>query len=323
MKLYIPKWFYQNNMGDSLCSTFIPKVLKKKYPEESIELITYGFLLEIFHHDPNVGILRGPTPEEILTPAKYMDVAFNNPSETVKAIYPEMHPRLYEFWGKHHDFLVNHPTANIITVNFALQLGVEDMLFDGTDFKPDVHFDVGKKNPYEPITVGIVPASKLAGRPTPHPGCNGIGLRYKHWDKYVAELRAMLPNIRILEFSETDLGLGDERIPYQDSIIDLIKIVNTVDIGVLSDGGLHWIFNILEKPTVLFTGTLVNKAEFFKVKNSNYPEHLHLDCRKSCRSYFTEVFGGEDKSKICNLECEDLDPSRLAEYTREIIDEKF
>jgi hypothetical protein len=55
------------------------------------------------------------------------------------------------------------------------------------------------------------------------------------------------------------------------------------------------------------------------LENSFFPEHLHLDCRKKCRSYFSEVLNIPDMSLSCKLECENLDPIKLAEYTNKII----
>jgi len=326
IKFFFPKWHFPNNIGDSVNATFIPKVLKRVYPNSEIEVITYGFLLDVFKNDPNVKSVRQPNNGEL-----YIDFKSYAFSETqspeVKIVYPEWHPKVFEFWGKNHDFLVNHKTSNLITVNFLLQLKLEHLLFDENyDFREDFYYNNKNEKISNIINVGIVPSTKLAGRPTPHPGCDGIGLRFngpngiESWSKFVKNLKSLNPNIIIHEFSFENFGLGDIHYPHTDNIFELVDQVDKMDIGVMSDGGLHHIFNARNKPVVLFQATKVNKCEFFMLENTYFPEHLHLDCRKSCRSYFSETLQTKDSSLTCNLECENLNPILLSYYTNKIIE---
>jgi len=325
IKFYFPKWFFPNNIGDSVNSTFIPKILKKFNPEFKIEVITSGFLLDIFKLDPNVDIVREPHQNELYFP--FTQYAFSdNQQEEIKVVYPEWHPKVFKFWGENKEYLENHPTANLITVNFLLQLKLENLLFDESyDFREELYYPKLTINSNNKIKVGIVPATKLAGRPTPHPGCDGNGLRFNgpkgidSWREYVEVLKKENTNVEIYEFSYENFNLGDFHFPHTDNFKDLVNQVDMMDIGIMSDGGIHHVFNARKKPVVLFQATKVNKCEFFKLENTSFPESLHLECRKKCRSYFSETLQIEDFSLKCNLECENLNPKLLAEYTNQII----
>lgn len=328
IKFYFPRWIFPNNIGDSVNATFIPKVLKKYYNNSQIEVITQGFLIDIFKRDPNVESVRLPLQNELYF--DYKGYSFSNTQkDNIKVVYPEWHPKCFSFWGENMDFLIKHKTANLITVNFLLQLGLEKLLFDDEyDFREEVYTPF-KTNVSDKINIGIVPATKLAGRSTPHPGCDGLGLRFnglkgvESWKKFVESLKSKNDRIVIHEFSYENFNLGDVYYPHTNDFDELVKQVDCVDLGVMSDGGLHHIFNARKKPVVLFQATKINKCEFFMIENSHFPEHLHLDCRKNCRSYFSETLQIPDFSVSCNLECENLDPHGLAEYTYQIITDKF
>jgi len=327
IKYYFPKWIFPHNIGDSVNSTFVPKILKKLYPDSKIEVITSGFLLDVFKNDPNVDSVR--LPMDLEYGLDYRGYAFSkDKSNTFLTNFPDWHPDIFKFWGENHEFLVNHKTCNLITLNFLLQLGLEKLIFDEDyDFREDFYYKPKIKKESNKINVGIVPATKLAGRPFPHPGCNGIGLRFNgpnginSWKIFVDNLKKLNENIVIHEFSPENFGLGDYHYPHSENIFDLVDQVDLCDIGVMSDGGLHHVFNSRNKPVILFQATTVNKCEFFKLENSFFPEELHLSCRKTCRSYFSESLGVEDKSQSCKLECENLNPIDLSKYTNKIINQ--
>jgi hypothetical protein len=332
MTFVFPRWLFPNNLGDSILATVIPRLLFKKYGEP-VDVITWGDDYKTFYrqNDLNKTIhINRIFSDEELSKSEYFNFDWRNfclgrqvltnhkiARTFTNAVYPEWHPQVFSYW-KDHPELVDHPTANLVMVNYLLQLGLTEYLWDGTDLAPDIN--TSPVYPHNHFNLGIVPATKLAGRPSPHPGCNGLGLRYKreHWEAFISHIESKDPTVEIFSFDNEQPNLGRWMGKAKD-LTHLAEMVNYMDLGVCSDGGLHHMFHAVEVPTVLFTGTLVNKAEFFKTAMDFYPEHLHLPCRKQCRSYFTEVFGGEDKSKTCKLECADLDPIGLAEYTLEQI----
>lgn len=322
IKFYFPNWIFPNNIGDTIISTFIPKLIKQLHPDHTLEVIVHGKLFDIMKYDDNIDICRLPNNEEMYYDFKSYALG-EVKSYDFQVAYPDWHPNLFTFWQNNHDYLVNHPTANIITVNFLLQLGYEHLLFDAIsyDFRP--YFNkIKTKLTTDSFNLGIVISTKLAGKGNPHPGCNGIGYRYKleSWREFVKHIKQSNPNIQIYEFSETFMHIGDVHNRYTDSFNELFDQIDQIDLAVVSDGGLHHAFNARNTPLVLFQPNILSKVEFLKLDNSYYPEHLHLNCRKSCRSYFSEVFGGNDMSTTCNMECENLDPIELAKYTNNIIE---
>lgn len=319
IKFYFPKWIFLNNLGDSINATFIPRILKKINKNCKIEIITDGFLIDIFKLDPNVDLVRKPTFEELHL--NYPKYAFSDKQfENIKVVYPDWHPNVFNFWKNNFDFLCNHPTANLITVNFLLQLKLENLLFDKSfDFREFINIE-NEINTSEFINIAIVPATKLSGKTEPHPGCNGKGLRFngnkgiESWKQLTTQLKEKNSKIKIFEFSKENFGLGDYHFPEDKNIFNVIKNIDLMDFGIMSDGGLHHIFNARNKKVFLFQATKINKVEFFKLSNTIFPEELHLECRKQCPSYFLEMFEGENKSLKCNLECEDMNPLKLANF---------
>ena len=317
-----PNWLHPNNIGDTFVSIFIPRLLKKLYPDYVLEVVVSGKMLDLLKLDNSIDICREPNQSELHINFVNIALHSNQVNSNIKIVYPAWHPKLFSFWKEHHDFLTIHPTANIITVNFLLQLGLQNLLFDNTyDFRPEINLPKLKNHDDNFLNLGIVISTKLAGKSTPHPGCNGLGYRYKleHWKRFVEVIKQYSDKIRIYEFSENFLNIGDVHFGYTNSYKDLIDQIDIIDIGVLSDGGLHHVFNSRNIPIILFQSNILSKVEFLRLNNSHYPEHLHLDCRKTCRSYYSEIFNVDDLSKSCNNECEDLNPEELAKYTIKII----
>jgi hypothetical protein len=320
-----PNWLHPNNIGDTFVSTFIPRLLKKIHPDCILEVVCTGKLYDILVLDESIDICRNPSQDELHLDFVNIAINTNQINNDLKIVYPAWHTNLFSFWKLHHDFLTNHPSANIITVNFLLQLGLQDLLFDDSfNFYPYTNIPKIKNN-NSILNLGIVISTKLAGKSTPHPGCNGLGYRYKleYWKRFVEVIKEYSAKIRIYEFSEQFLNIGDIHMGYTNSYKELITQIDLMDIGVLSDGGLHHVFNCRNIPLVLFQPNILSKVEFVKLSNSYYPEHLHLDCRKSCRSYYSEVFNVQDLSTSCNNECETLDPEELAKYTIKIIEQNL
>lgn len=324
--IYFPRWIFPNNLGDSLIFTFVPKLIKNLNPNCFIEVVSHGFVNDLLKLDPHVDLARECYGNEINL--NYAEYAFSNEkNKAVHVIYPDWHPKTFSFWRENHNFLVNHPSVNIITLNYLLQLKLENLIFTDYDFTPYVNIkkEAKEDNRKDIINIGIVPATKLSGKKTPHPNCDGIGFRFNgpnglaSWKKFVKELKSLHNNIQIFEFSKENFNLGDHHIPDQNDIFSLIKNIDKMDLGIMSDGGVHHAFNCRKKPIVLFQAGILCKVEFLKLGNSFYPEHLHLECRKQCPSFFTEIFGGIDLSKTCKKECEKLSPELLAKYTSQKI----
>lgn len=321
IKLYFPRWVFPNNLGDSLIFTFVPRLLKYIYPNSEIEVITYGFLIDIFKIDPDVDFVRGPNEQEIkLNYYSFHNYCYsNNQTNDIKVVVPEWHPNTFNFWKQNFKILEQHPTANIITVNYLLQLKLENLLFSSNfDFIGRVN-TLQQKNCTDNINIGIVPSTKLSGKTTPHPSCDGLGFRFnglnglESWKKLCNFLKKNNQKIKIFEFSPEFLNIGDYHCGYRNNIFKLFQDVDFMDYGVMTDGGVHHAFNLRNKKVFLFQASKVYKTEFLKIRNSIVPEHLLLDCRKKC-PHPLSVIDGEDASLTCKNECEKLDPIKLGNF---------
>lgn len=312
--LYIPRWFYPNNLGDSLHSYFIPKVIKKAHPECSLTVVTFGQLIELMRHNPYVDDVRMPTIHEVGNYESWRNYAFTDKKQgSHYAVFAEWHPKLWDYWNAHFDEFSEHPSANMLTVNSLLQLGMERFLFDGSDLHTVLHIKGIKK---EQKSLGIVPATKLSGRPTPHPGCDGIGFRFngdngESWKLFTQTIKNLNPSIHIIEYSQENFGFGDEHVSHMDWL-DLANQCYRPKVAVMSDGGMHHMFNLVDTSVVLLGAQKINKPCFFKMKNAKYYEDLHNKCESKCYNTIRNLSGWKDLSKSCDGSCEKVDPEALA-----------
>jgi hypothetical protein len=314
ISLYIPRWFYTNNLGDSIHSFFIPKIIKKVHPDCKLTVVTFGELIDLMKLNPYVDYVRSPFSTEIGNYEYWKNYAFNDKKIIDRyAVFAEWHPKLWSYWNAHFNQFSDHPSANILTVNSLLQLGMEKFLFDGSDLHTNLILGDFKK---DRRSIGIVPATKLAGRPLPHPGCDGIGLRFngdqgESWRLFVESIKKLDPSIHIIEYSNVYLGFGDEHVPHM-NWLNLAKQCYRPEVVVTSDGGMHHMFNLVNTKVVLLGAQKINKPCFFKMSNSKYYEDLHIKCLDRCYNTITTLSGWPDLDKSCDNSCQKVDPNLLA-----------
>ena len=95
VSLYIPRWFYPNNLGDSFHSFFAPKVLKHENKEINLTVVTCGELLGIMSKNPYVDAVREPLPNEIGTFEQWKEFSFRDTTNTsAYSIVAEWHPKV-------------------------------------------------------------------------------------------------------------------------------------------------------------------------------------------------------------------------------------
>jgi len=303
INFYYPRWLWPNNLGDSVMTTFIPKILKAIKPDE-LTVITDAEFGEVFRKDKNVDHVREPKPNELLNHSIWKSIAFNRAAVTV---YPEWHPDLWKTWNANFDHFYQHPSINIITLNYCLQLGLP-LDLPAENYYPEVFCeDIPKQN-----AVAIVPDTKLAGRPSPHPGCDGIGYRLsgpkglESWKQIVSAIRKHDSSIKIYEFSRDNNNLGDYHI-FKLPILELAKLVKSMRLGITSDGGMHHIFNSQRTKVYLLGAQKINKPHFFKLSNGIYDEACYSKCLSRCKSTITNLSGWPTLDSVCNKDCESPD----------------
>jgi hypothetical protein len=315
IRVVYPRWLFPNNLGDSAHTTFVPKFLRRLHPSEDIVFVSYGKDLELAINSAGFARFEDPTNQDLNYPYGFYRDAANEGLSSKKTYYlfPEWHPNIWTEWNKNFDKYYEDPNVNILVINSLLQLG----LLDKWDFEKDSGRPIIPRYRADKTEeLAIVPATKLAGRPTPHPGCDGKGLRFngdngESWKKFVGYIRSVRPDIKIVEFSYENFGLGDRHVPHTDWK-NLATECSKPKVAVLSDGGLHHIFNSQETPVVLLGAWKIDKPYLTKLGNGIFYEDLHSECLDRCGPYIRNSTGLADASKNCNYSCEKLDPILLA-----------
>lgn len=310
--LYFPRWEFPNNLGDSCVFLTFFSYLKVLYPKHKFFIESDNHIQEFFPNQENY------TSENLSLSKKLSD----DPEENQKLlVYPSNSPNLFTCIRHNFDKFKNSSTVNFIILNYALQLGIEKIIFD-VPFNTKFAELPLLNNKF--FRIAIAPMTKKNGKAVPHPGCDGIGYRFngpnglQSWKSLLNNLRSKFSNIEFVEFSPTYLGLGDVHVGIQSNLVKLFEHTKQIDYAITNDGGYHHLFNLFRLPLTLFTGTKVAKPEFLALGNAFIPP-VHLPCRKNCGSFYTEVFGGKDLSKFCKLECENIDPLELSKYIMEDI----
>lgn len=302
---YFPRWLFPANLGDSVMATFIPKVLW--YLGYQVHVVTDKEFCDVFKQIPNVISVRTPFINELQDHFTWKYFAFERKKFCV---YPEWHPNVWKEWNSKFDYYYKHPTINLITLNYCMQLGLP------LDLPDEAYLPILPTLQVEKINaIGIVPDTKLAGRMMPHPGCDGIGFRFNgakgstSWKDLVSYIKTN-SDVEIYEFSREYMGLGDKHVSKL-PILDLAKLVDSLKLGVLSDGGMHHVFNSKKVPVVLLGAQKVNKPYFFKLSNGIFDESLHAKCLNQCSETIRTLNGWTDLDACCNLQCETVDPIEL------------
>jgi len=316
--LIIPNWFYPWNLGDSVHWTFGPKILKKEHPNSKLIVIAVDQLHENLKNNSHVDEVLYPNQNLIQTYSFWEEQAKNGRKALPKNVYVLFavhHPKVWEYWNNNFKFLQNHPTATLLYVNSLLQLGLEKYLYDGTNLYPDILID---KPNTDSNLLGIVPATKLSGKPTPHPGCDGIGMRFngdngESWKLLSSSIKKFNNNIRIVEFSKENYGFGDIHIghlPWKELAYEAAR----VKVAILSDGGMYHIFNSQDKPIVFLGAQTINKPHHYMHKNTTIYWDLFESCHNRCLPYISTLSSWADMAIHCDKSCEKVDPVKLANY---------
>lgn len=317
-KIIFPRWYWPDNLGDSLVFCIVPHIIKTLKPNATIEVVTYGSLIPLLIHNNDVNVCRLPNPDELKNPYYYVSKSLQNNIETNSeiVIYPENHPKLFSTYKAHFDKLTNHDSINFIVLNYLLQLNCLNEFIDRSDFYNFPNTLSNTKQSNSKKLIALCPVTKLNGKSSPHPDCNGIGYRFngdkgkESWLRLFTKLKTLV-DVDFVEISTSPIGFGVDIIGKKETLLDLYLDTQNIDYAITNDGGLHHLFNLHKTPLTLFTGTKVTKPEFMKLGNAYVPD-VHLDCRKHCKSFYTDVFGGDDLSLNCKLECENINPEVLA-----------
>ena len=327
---YIPRWFFYDNIGDSILTTALILPIKKKFPNRALTVVCDEFLSEIYKTNPHVYNVRPPYFEERshINDLNFWMIAMERP-KSFFSIAPHWHPDLFSFLRHSNNLqnMIDTPDKNIIICNYLLQNDFHPL--STKDTMPRIYLtEDDKKTAREHLAkytskykVCIVVSERR--RSDLRDDCSPLRYTEASWRQLVGKLKTLLGDVTVFEVGNpTNYHIGDYYIPHVQNIRELAAVLNEMDIGVMSDGGIHHIFNAIDKKYVLFQAYECNAPDLFLMQaNGSFDPTLHQECRFQCH-LFSKILNIDDESKKCAYACYGLDPYKLAEFTVETLFEK-
>jgi len=317
---YIPRWFFPTNLGDSLLATALVHPIRDRFSDKELEIVCDEFLLEAFNTNPLISRVRLPNHEEIHDVNYWKQLMYTK--RGFFSIWPEWHSNFFQFLrqGESLQEMIASPDKNLIVSSYLYQNGFHPV--DTKRTLPHIYLTADDKEwarqflaPYRNrYNVCLVVSEKRRAEMK-----NGYPpLRYSEesWRKLVRRLKNHLKDVTVFEIGNLkNYRIGDHFIPPIENIRRLAAVLNEMDIGVMSDGGIHHVFNAIDKPYVLFQAYECNPPDLYVMQtNGAFSSELHTQCRFQCH-LFSKILNIEDESKRCNHSCYNLDPYALAEFT--------
>jgi len=317
---YIPRWFFPANFGDSILSTALIRPIRNRFPDRKLVVVCDDFLSEVFETNPFISGVRRPHPEEICH-VEYWKMLMDKPSDSL-SIWPEWHSQLLDFLRLEDNLskMITAPDKNMIVCNYLFQNGFHPL--DTKDTIPRIYLTEADKewarnylsycsNQHK---VCIVVSERR--RSELRADCSPLRYPEESWRRFVKRLKSSLGDIAIFEAGNpVNYGIGDYFIPHMKHIRQFAAVLSEMDIGVMSDGGIHHMFNAIDKPYVLFQAYECNPPELYIMQaNGAFDPDLHMTCRFQCH-LFSKILNLEDESQKCKHACYQLDPDALADFT--------
>ena len=319
IKLYFPRWFWSDNLGDSIMLSSVFKAIKEVYDPSLFEVITDEVLVNTFYNDPYIDIIRQPNWWERILPekvykGKHTKYFLNSRNTTAFVIWPDWQKKTFNYLSNERNLnaCTNTPYKNILSYNFAFQISGKVAQFH--DLRPKIYLTddeirEAKKNiNSNSIAINVARIRYTQSR------TDGEMLRYKKksWIKFVKEIKIKFPSLTVYEIGQDKFeGIGDKFIA-KCSFRKLAALLNAMKLVILSDGGIHHVCNAIDKKVLLFQAYEWNPPDLYKMHNTIFNETYHTECRKECH-LFAEIIGKPCAMEKCNRECYLLDPVKLAQ----------
>ena len=320
---YIPRWFFYDNIGDSILTSALILPIKKKFPNRALTVVCDEFLSEIYKTNPYVHKVRMPNHEErsYINDPNFWRIAMER-SKSFFSIVPHWHSGLLSFlmYSDNLHNMINAPDKNIIVCNYLLQNDFHPLYTKDTlpriyltgDDKRIAREHIAKYTSKYKVCIVVSERRRAELREN----CSPLRYTEASWRQFVGKLKVLLGDVTVFEVGNpTNYHIGDYYIPHVQNIRELAAVLNEMDIGVMSDGGIHHIFNAIDKKYVLFQAYECNAPDLFLMQaNGAFDPSLHQDCRFRCH-LFSKILNIDDESKKCTYACYGLDPCKLAEFT--------
>ena len=319
IKLYFPRWFWSNNLGDSIMLSSVFKAIKELYDPRLFEVITDETLASTFYNDPYIDLIRQPNWWEKFLPEnfykkKYIANHLKRKNIQIFVIWPDWQKEVFTHLSNESNLkeCINAPYKNILSYNFAFQISDEVAQFH--DLRPRIHLTDDEIREAKKIIGKNSIAINVARIRYTQSRTDGEMLRYKKksWEKFVKEIKDKFPSLTVYEIGQNNFeGIGDKFIP-KCSFRKLAARLNEMKLVILSDGGIHHVCNAIDKKVLLFQSYEWNPPDLYKMHNTIFNENYHTECRKQCH-LFSDILQIPSAKENCEKKCYWLDPSQLAQ----------
>ena len=318
--LYLPRWKYPYNLGDSVRFSSLFKVLRSVHPDSYIEVVTDEFLIDGFEGDLYVNKFRLPSYFEKKIPTRFWArsaIGRGNGAflKLFKTLYVRVHPSFSENYfkylsqGSNLKKLINDPSTNIISTSYCWQLGDDYLAVKNKSS------EIILSNKFQPIipknSIGICIATRRNSSKTYIKDNYRVSL--KNWKLIAEGLRKRLPGINIIEVgSDKYHNIGDQSLLGVMQLKELLINLNRMTCLLVTDGGIYNACHSINKKVVLFQGAEYLEPDIHKMRNAYVNESYHLECRKTC-DYYAKIFNLVDPKPKCGFKCMDLNIDAIVE----------
>jgi len=313
--LYFPRWRFSYNLGDTVMLSCLFKAIKEVYKPKKLVVVGDQVVVDTFLNDPYVDKFRSATwIEKKIFKRRTKWKWFGSCLVCIEPTWQYRGLSEYFRTVQSLDDLIKEPNKNILSINYALQVGAE--LLDYPDLRPRIYLtkeeiqEAKDRFKMGDAAIGIHPArirhSQLR--------LDGDHLRLKRsiWEQMLRVLKERNPKLVIYELGTEEFqGIGD-RFVERGSIRELAAVIENLRLVILSDGGVHHVCNSISKTVYLFQGYEYAASDLCMMTNGVFDEDLYPQCRRECDLF--AIFN-KKQNKISNCTwryCYEIDPTKMA-----------
>ncbi|MBF0175994.1 MAG: hypothetical protein HQL63_03985 [Magnetococcales bacterium] len=319
-KLFFPRWRFPYNLGDTVMLSSLFKAVRQVYQPGTLEVVADAVVAGLFAHDPWVDrfVTASWLTRKLIRKSAW---SWYQRRGGHGIIWPHWQKAAFDHLAMGHNLVntIQDPRRNILSINYAVQLGPEIVAFD--DLRPRIHLTPEELARARQEIAPNAIALHVAAIRQDQSRLDNERLRYRRsaWQRFVQLVKAHDPSLVVYEVGQKQFeGIGDKLIPIG-SIRDMAARLKATRLVVLSDGGVHNVCNAIDQPVLLFQGYEWNPPELFQMGNARFNPAYHPPCRQQCH-LFEDILNLPKPRDHCHRACYDLSPERLAEDCIALLD---